>query len=433
MTSHPAIKETYHFYHRLHPISPQELCDEIWLVNNGANYCWSACVKAETPEGALLALQQKIAKKGRLARFVTWQEDTPPPQEIRPGDVLVGERNAWMLLPSGQFHLLSYVSSQEAGWYERHHSAVCRVSWDLRGERLAASDGSGRVLIHQQGTSCSSLYERHVSHAVHALAWSPRGSLIASGDSHNEVHLWQVVSEPCTSDASIGRIVICRPGQGGAQDRHQDVTSLAWDPLARYLLIGRADGLLSLGEGESGEIIYQKQFHASRVTEVAWSSDGENFLSAGADGTIALGAATAAGLHVRHVLRHDQSITSAAWSPDGRQLVSATQQEQALYIWDSLAGKLRLRIPLSISFARLLTAFAVAWSPDAKYIAAGCSDGTVQFVDVDQQKHVLSYRIFDGYASVTAVAWSPDGRRIVAGYDDGCGGQASVRVWPRPV
>src|SRR5436309_15637408 len=55
--------------------------------------------------------------------------------------------------------------------------------------------------------------------------------------------------------------------------------------------------------------------------------------------------------------------------------------------------------------------FAVAWSPDGRYIASGSKDKTVQVWDVATGKTLLTYR--DHY-EVQSVAWSPDGRRIAS-------------------
>ncbi len=66
--------------------------------------------------------------------------------------------------------------------------------------------------------------------------------------------------------------------------------------------------------------------------------------------------------------------------------------------------------------------YAVAWSPDGKWIASGSNDNTAQIWNASNGSHVHTYR---GHSDrVEAVAWSPDGQRLASGSDD-----KTVQMW----
>jgi WD40 repeat protein len=66
--------------------------------------------------------------------------------------------------------------------------------------------------------------------------------------------------------------------------------------------------------------------------------------------------------------------------------------------------------------------FAVAWSPDGKYIASGSRDNTVQVWHANNGTNVSTYHGHNN--DVTSLAWSPDGKYIVSGSAD-----KTVQVW----
>src|SRR6266700_64545 len=72
----------------------------------------------------------------------------------------------------------------------------------------------------------------------------------------------------------------------------------------------------------------------------------------------------------------------------------------------------------------IVPVYAVAWSPNGRYIASGSDDNTAQIWQVEKPTvhNVITY---DGHsAAVGALVWSPDGRYIASGSDDG-----TVQIW----
>jgi eukaryotic-like serine/threonine-protein kinase len=69
-----------------------------------------------------------------------------------------------------------------------------------------------------------------------------------------------------------------------------------------------------------------------------------------------------------------------------------------------------------------MTVRCVAFSPDGKFVLAGCRDGSLRLWDTESGTEV---RRFEGHTQVIwSVAFSRDGRRILSG-----GGDSTVRLW----
>jgi WD40 repeat protein len=107
--------------------------------------------------------------------------------------------------------------------------------------------------------------------------------------------------------------------------------------------------------------------------------------------------------------------------PDGMRIAPGAW-DRTVQVWEAFSGKTLLTYRGHAGIV-----YAVAWSPDGKYIASGggTPDGTVQVWHADTGEQVLLYR---GHCirsqSVHSVTWSPDGTRL-ASVRLGSG----VRVW----
>jgi len=113
-----------------------------------------------------------------------------------------------------------------------------------------------------------------------------------------------------------------------------------------------------------------------------------------------------------------------AWSPDGKRLVSADSLNmQPPVIWDSQTGQVLLTLKSETGELKPLW-LGLAWSPDGKKLAAvgslmhpgnGDDEGMILVWDAEtgQQEQLLTAGMH-GYR-LWAVAWSPDGRFLACG------------------
>lgn len=77
-------------------------------------------------------------------------------------------------------------------------------------------------------------------------------------------------------------------------------------------------------------------------------------------------------------------------------------------------------------------AYAIAWSPNSKYLATGGDSGMVGVWDASNGSNIHTFqRSADTTTQVTAVAWSPDGSQLASGggNPNTSGGDTNVYVW----
>jgi len=170
---------------------------------------------------------------------------------------------------------------------------------------------------------------------------------------------------------------------------------------------------------QEGMFVFKRYIAPTLLTHsVAFSNDGEQFVSGSWDGTLRLNAT-----HSGEVLRRFNtisvsSIIAVAISPDGSRIISgSTDSENSLRIWDTNSGNV---IDSLSENSQEIT--AVAFSPDGTQFATGSTDGRVQLWDVQTGKILTDLTGHTG--QINSVAYSLDGDLLASGSDD-----QTVRIW----
>ncbi|MBI3249664.1 MAG: TIR domain-containing protein [Deltaproteobacteria bacterium] len=140
--------------------------------------------------------------------------------------------------------------------------------------------------------------------------------------------------------------------------------------------------------------------HASAVTAVAYSPNGELFAVAGDDGVIRLYRVSDQYL-VRVLEGHQDRVQSVAFAPDGQMLASGSS-DKSVRLWRVASGQV-----VRVLEGHLGPIYAVQFAPNGKYLVAAGAAGRLQFWDV-QKGETFLYRYAFGPG-----AWLdllPDGR-----------------------
>nr|OQO19819.1 hypothetical protein B0A51_12754 [Rachicladosporium sp. CCFEE 5018] len=267
-----------------------------------------------------------------------------------------------------------------------HSSKVWAVAFSRDGRQIAS--GSEDRTIRLWDAANGNLLHRLLGHqsGINAVVYAPSGNLLASCSFDDDVVLWNSEKAEC-------------------HERLPDFGELGLMTTAAPRV---AEAV------ETSPAVSDARAHASVVTCVAISPDGNLVASGSTDTTVKIWSID--GVQSYNLAGHTASIHLVVFSPLCDTLATASTDGK-LCLWDPRSGTLRYRLP---GHEQLI--HAVCFSSDGVLLASCSEDMTARLWDCRSGKNIHTFG--DHTARINGVALSPNGTRLVTCSDD-----KTTRMW----
>ena len=275
--------------------------------------------------------------------------------------------------------------------------------------------------------------------AIFALAFSPDGKLLATGELNGKVCLWQVADNQLVSTfwahtSWLSAITFSPDGMtlvtssGDCTVRFWDlrtgeavkiltidnsqILSIAFSPDGSTLATGSDDHAVRLWDVATLKLIKTFLGHTDQVWSVRFSPDGQTIATGSADKTVKVWDLTG---NNRTLHGHTDQIWSVRFSPDGKTLASASA-DNTVKIWDQ-SGTL-----VKTLLGHTGEVCCLEFSPVGKTLATSSADQTVKLWDIETFQ---VWKTLCGHTAwIRSVKFSPDGYTLASGSSD-----YTVKFW----
>jgi WD40 repeat protein/DNA-binding SARP family transcriptional activator/class 3 adenylate cyclase len=261
----------------------------------------------------------------------------------------------WVMRSSTGEKLTALPWAWEDAAFSPDGSTIAGSTWD---ERYDDEEGN----VHLMDASSGELVrELAVSGWVPSVAYGPDGSLLATGLGDTDLGAGRVV----LWDAASGRRVrILGPERPG-----YDIWGLAFDPDGSTLAVLSGRGRLDVWGVDSGEELLSVQAHSGFASDVAFSPDGSEVATAGADGAALWSMPSGRKLVSLSI---GAQVEAVAFSPDGA-VIATAGVDRAVRLWDAESGRQIVSLGEQIEIPT-----DIAFSPDGTTLASGDRAGVVR-------------------------------------------------------
>ncbi|MEO1352922.1 MAG: WD40 repeat domain-containing protein [Cyanobacteria bacterium J06635_15] len=282
--------------------------------------------------------------------------------------------------------------------------SLIALAFSPDGQLLATGDMDGEPRLWQVSDGQPiQTFERH-KEAIWSVAWAPNGQMLATGSEDRTIKLWDIKSGACLRTLKSALAI----------------RAIDWSPNGQWLASGGDDQQVRLWQVATGECVSTLSGHIGWVYAVAFSpttiEDSSPLLASGSfDQTIRVWDVTTRRC-INTLQGHTRGIWSITWSPDSQRLASGGEDAQ-IKVWDIPSGQCLMTLSGHKS-----TVVCVAWSPDGKILASASYDQTIRLWDAASGQCLATLQRGDNF--VWSVAWHPLSNLFATGSHD-----RTIRFW----
>uniref|UniRef100_A0A7C8ZQL1 Uncharacterized protein n=1 Tax=Opuntia streptacantha TaxID=393608 RepID=A0A7C8ZQL1_OPUST len=314
------------------------------------------------------------------------------------------------------------ISASDVTILEGHTSEVCACAWSPSGSLLASGSGDSTARIwtisdansRSLNASANVVVLKHVkgktnekSKDVTTLDWNGEGTLLATGSYDGQARIWNINGDLKST-----------------LSRHKGpIFSLKWNKKGDYLLTGSCDKTAIVWDVKSEEPKQQFEFHSGPTLDVDWRNN-NSFATSSTDNMIYV-CKVGENRPVKTFAGHQGEVNCVKWNPTGSLLASCSDDNTAK-IWS-----MKQDVYVHDLKEHSKEIYTIRWSPTGAetnnpnqqlVLASASFDSTVKIWDVELGK--ILHNLNGHREAVYSVAFSPSGEYLASGSLDKC-----VHIW----
>jgi WD40 repeat protein len=251
-----------------------------------------------------------------------------------------------------------------------HEAPVTSVAFSRNGKWLASGSSDNTVKLWSMPSRGANA-TLTADHNVASVAFSRDGTLLASGCSDNIIKLWSVLKR--TLEAKLTG----HSDSSGSDNSDNDNTgtetfnAIAFSPDGTLLASGSSDRTITLWSMPGGEVTATLTGHNDVIYSIAFSPDGRLLASGSQDHSIKLWSVPDGALKAT-LVGQGHTFASVTFSPDGQWLASGSR-DKTIRLWS-----MRERAVKATLRGHSDELSSVAFSPDGQWLASGSLDKTIR-------------------------------------------------------
>jgi len=239
---------------------------------------------------------------------------------------------------------------------------------------------------------------------VQEVAVSPNGRFVASvGFRNDDWKIWDAAS------GELHRAVATHDGTGAHRGR---LRAVAFSPCGQRLATGDSTGAVILWDSRTGEAEHRMQGAAGDSIAIAFTADGARVASGSGDSSVdVFDTTTGAWLRTIGEDREYGFLTCMSFSPTAISILATAGDYHGIYLWDIDSGEMISKIEGCSIIAM--------FSPDGRTIVAASAGDTLDVQLMDAESGEMRHRMHRHTRLVSTASWSLDGSKLASGSSGG--------------